>query len=252
MILPDDRKRNVVLDGGAQCTDADEVADAHARFVAAGAQITLTATFHALPHLRKDWEVVADRAVALAREGAGAASVWALIGPASQGTVRWSEAGFAEREALTSGWWALAARCAAAGVDGFALQTFTDAIECAAAVAAVRAVVPQLPIAASLSPRADGHLMDGSDPAPALLALRAAGATWAGFNCGGGPEAIEAAVALAPEADWARPSAGTVDHDALVAALVRLAGRCRYVGGCCGVDPAAIGALHRAVSGPPR
>lgn len=262
--MPDEGTRNVILDGGAAstlrlekptCADsvddwvrllANEVVDTHAQFEAAGARILLACTFRTLPHLRSDWANLANRAVALAHEGADAAQVWATIGPASVPGRRWTDAGFDERVRLTAGWGAMAARCAADGVEGFAVQSFTDPIECAAAVAAVRSAVPQLPISASLTPRDDGRLLDGADPAPALLALRQAGASWVGFNCGSGPAAIEAAVARAPAADWAKPSRGNLGHDMLVEALVRLASRCRYVGGCCGVDPSAIAVLARA------
>ena len=264
----DEFQRNVVLDGGAAstlrlldptCANSvddwvrtlpNEVGDAHKRFAAAGAHILLTCTFRTLPHLRPDWGDVADRAVALARAGAGTAKVWATLGPASTPGGRWADASFDDRAALTSGWGTMAARYAALGVDGFALQTFLDPVECAAAIGAVRAAVQKLPILASLSPRDDGWLHDGSDAADALLVLRRAGASLVGFNCGGGPVAIEAAVARAPEADWAKPSCGTAGHDALVEALVRLAGRCRFVGGCCGVDDAAIAVLHRSTNLP--
>ncbi len=267
--MSNDQKRNVMLDGGTAstwrldrptCYDsvddwvltfAEEVSDTHAQFAMAGSAILLTSTVHTLPHRRKDWRTVVSRAVELARERAGTAEVWATIGPASVRGNQWSDAGFDARAKLTDGWRELALAFAEDGVQGFGLQSFTDPIECAAAIAQVRDAVPRLPIAACLTPGDDGRLVDGSDPAQALVALRQAGATWVGFNCGSGPAAIEAAVARAPEADWAKPSRGEVSDDDLLAALVRLAAKCRYVGGCCGVRPGTIRMLHRITTMPP-
>lgn len=266
--MSDDRKRNVMLDGGAAstwrllhptCADSvdewvltfpEEVAETHAQFAAAGSAIVLTTTVHTHPQRRDDWRVVVGEAVALARRRAGAAEVWATIGPASVKGDPWADAAFNDRAKLTDGWRALAAAFAEEGVQGFALQSFTDPIECAAAIVQVRAAVQQLPIAACLTPGDDGRLVDGSDPAQALQTLRQAGATWVGFNCGSGPAAIEAAVALAPDADWVKPSRGRGSEDDLIAALVRLAGHCRYVGGCCGVQPATIGMVHHILKMP--
>lgn len=267
--MSDDRNRNVMLDGGAAstwrlfkptCADSvddwvltfpEEVSQIHAQFAAAGSAILLTSTVHTLPQRRDDWRVVVERAVALARERAGAAEVWAAIGPASLPGHAWADAAFNDRAKLTDGWGEVAAAFVEEGVQGFALQSFTDPIECAAAIAAVRGVAPNVPIAACLTPADDGRLVDGSDPAPALQALRQAGATWVGFNCGSGPAAIEAAIARAPGADWVKPSRGDVSEDDMVAALVRLARHCRYVGGCCGVEPATIGMLHHLTTQPP-
>lgn len=266
--MSNDLNRNVMLDGGTAstwrldrptCADsvdewvltfADEVSETHAQFANAGCAILLTSTVNTLPHRRQDWRAVVSRAVALARQRAGAAEVWGTIGPASTPGHKWADEGFDARARLTDGWREIATAFADEGVQGFALQSFTDPIELAAAIAQVRGAVPRLPIAACLTPADDGRLIDGSDPAPALQALRQAGATWVGFNCGSGPAAIEAAVARAPDADWAKPSRGGSSGDDLIAALVRLAGRCRYVGGCCGVQAGTIAMLRRATTKP--
>lgn len=209
-------------------TRPDEVAAAHAAFVAAGAELVLAGTFQTLPSRRADWAEVADRAVAIALSAAGSAQVWASIGPV------------ASAEELGR----LAARCVAAGAEGIALETFTDPAACRAAVIAVRAVTT-VPIAACLCPRADGALWAGGDPAPALRSLVEAGADHVGFNCGTGPESVERAVERAPLADWAKPNAGDSAPDAIVAALHRLSERVRYVGGCCGVGADVLAAFTR-------
>lgn len=258
-----DPHTNIVLDGGATrslhpggptcasgrldpaTTEAATVAT-HERFVTAGAQLLTTDTMHVWPKVGGSWAQQVDRAVALARRGAKGVQVWGALPPASMPGAAWADADFEVRGRMTSGWGLLAARFVAAGVDGLVLQSFADPVEAAAAIAEVRAVTAVLPIAACLSPRHDGRLQDGSDPAPALRALRQAGASWVGFNCGTGPASIEAAVALAPDADWARPSSGGLGTDALAASLIRLGERCHFVGGCCGVGPEVIAVLALA------
>ncbi len=245
---------NIVLDGGIAHTigcpsrtcrawSADRPpigADggaSHAAFVQAGARILSTDTMHLWPAVGSPWAADVDNAVALARSRAAAGEVWGVIPPASMAKFRWLDAGFRERVRLKSGWSQLAARFVAAGVDGLVLQGFSDVVECAAAVAEVRSVAPTLLLVASLSPRDDGRLQDGSDPASALLALRQAGASWVGFGCGTGPASISAALALAPDAEWARPSGGDLSPGDVAAALVRMGEQCHFVGGCCGVGP---------------
>jgi hypothetical protein len=218
----------------------------YAAAVAAGARLLPTDTMHVWPATGSGWEGEVDRAVAVARDHARGAEVWGVIPPASMSRFRWLDADFEERVRLRGGWSQLAARFVGAGVDGLLLQAFADAVECAAAVSEVRSVVPGLPVAALLSPRDDGRLVDGSDPTEPLRALRQAGASWVGFGCGSGPASIAAALALAPEAEWARPSAGDLPPLQVAAALVRFAERCHFVGGCCGAGPEVTSLLRRA------
>lgn len=205
-----------------------EVEAAQAAFVDAGARVLLTATFCTRAP-DPGWTELADRAVAIARQGAaGRAHVWGAIGPVG-GDVA-----------------ALARRLTELGAEGIVLETFTDASACEQAVRAARCGAWHVPIVASLCPRDDGRLWDGGDPVPALGRLLAAGATVVGFNCGTGPGSIEAAIDRCDAVHaplWAKPSRGGADDDALLAALVRLSRRCRYVGGCCGVDARVIRAF---------
>lgn len=208
---------------------------AQAGYVDAGARVLLTATFRAT--VRDDWAEIADRAVAIARRAAaGRAHVWGSIGPGGRHVQ------------------GLARRLTELGAEGIVLETFTDAAECEEAVRAARRGAWHVPIAASLCPRDDGRLWDGRDPVPALRRLLAAGATVVGFNCGTGPGSIEAAVRFCDAVHaplWAKPSRGDTDDEALLASLLRLARRCRYVGGCCGVDATVIRAFARRVRATP-
>ncbi len=92
-----------------------------------------------------------------------------------------------------------------------------------------------------------GALVASVVPGPSavdLSPLLLAGADGAGFNCGRGPGDVLAAVRRAGiDPLWARPAGGAFDDT--VAALDELAGRCRWVGGCCGVSPAMIAAARR-------
>jgi methionine synthase I (cobalamin-dependent) len=210
-------------------TDAIEAV--HRDFVAAGAEIVLSATFRALPSLQPRWAEITDLAVEVAlRAGV---PVWASIGPASTFQRAWRT----HRE--PGGWGALAERCLDRGAAGVVLETFTDADELRAALADVLPVARHLPVIASLAPREDGLLFDGSDPKPILAALLDQGAAGVGFNCGTGPASVEAAVARCDGVGplWAKPSAMNAPPKEVVAALARLAERCRWVGGCCGVGP---------------
>jgi methionine synthase I (cobalamin-dependent) len=212
-------------------TRPDDVEAVHRAFTRAGAEVVLTGTFMAVPHRRGDWANVVDRAVSLAsRAVAGTgAQMWGSLGSAG-----------------LPGEYAVVASRMADRVSGVALETFVDAGAAVAAVREVRRAFPGLPIAATLVPRADGRLWDGSEPSPALDALRAAGATFVGFNCAP-PSAVAAAVARAP-CDWVKPNRGELGRDAW-AAVVR-AIPAAHVGGCCGVEPEDLAslwgdALHR-------
>lgn len=200
----------------------DDVAAVHRAFAAAGAKILLTGTFRTFPSLRADWEAVAD--AALAATSGIPVQVWASLGPGAR-----------------PGEWAMLTKRLAPGVLGYVLETFVDPAECAAAVREVRAVTP-MPIVACLVPGDDGFLIRGGHPQPAFDDLRKAGATLVGLNCGS-PAGTEAAVGMA-YCEWVKPNSGDLPQEELVAALVRLSRKVGFVGGCCGVGPAAIAAIR--------
>lgn len=221
----------------------DAVVAAHRAFVDAGAAIVLAATFRTLPHLAGDWAARADRAVALARRGAGdRAAVFASIGPASTPARRW-------RPGDPAPWGALVAHLADR-VDGFVLETFTDVEEAVAAVADARTHAGVRPVIASLVPDERGRTLGGDAAASSLRRLAEAGADGVGFNCGGAPAEVARAIDAAGDVGvplWAKPAGGD-DAAALLGALRHLATRCRWVGGCCGVGPEAIAAFARGRS----
>jgi homocysteine S-methyltransferase len=198
----------------------DDVRDVHRAFVDAGATIVLAGTFRTFPGLVSEWRRAADRAVELAREAAdGRAEVWASVGPAEPDAIRALVAHVADR------------------VDGVVLETFVDPASALAALEVVRPLTTR-PVVVSVVPRPGVE--------PSLTRLNAAGADGVGFNCGLGPGPTLAAVDRLqddPGPLWVRPAGdGT---PATVAALVALAERCRWVGGCCGVSARDLAEARR-------
>lgn len=83
----------------------------------------------------------------------------------------------------------------AGGIDLVLIETISDLAEAAAAVAAAREVVPDLPVLVTMSFDTKLRTMMGVTPAQAVAALAAAGAAGVGANCGRGPEEMEAVMA---------------------------------------------------------
>ena len=89
---------------------------------------------------------------------------------------------------------------AAGGIDVVLIETMSDLAEVAAAVAAARSVVPDLPVIATLSFDTNLRTMMGVRPGEAVAALAEAGVDAVGANCGRGPEEMEAIAAQLAEA----------------------------------------------------
>ena len=263
----------LVVDGGvgteliARGVDAARTADAnvdhpdlvqavHRAFLDAGAEAITANTFGANRYaLRGDRERavrLAAAGVRLAREVArGRAFVLGSIGPlggvvGAEISVDDAQSAFAE----------VALAMADAGVEGFQVETMPSTVEAAAALAGVRRV-SRLPVFVSRS-------LDRDDPAElAEFARACAGATALGINCAGGPRALAAVVArLATLTDLpvqARPNAGFPTREGAtlryhlraewLVAIAReyVAAGASIVGGCCGVAPAHIAALAKAL-----
>jgi len=222
----------------------DAVRAAHGAFVQAGAAVVLTGTLRLLPHLDPRWPGRLDRALRVALEAASdQAEVWCALGPASTAEAQYLDQPESVRRELADSWVTTALRSVRRGARAVVLETFVDPGEACDAVRYLRRAMPDTLLVASLVPDATGHLLDGSDPKPAMSRLLEAGADGVGFNCGDGPEAVEAALARCAGLEarwWAKPACGP-DREATAAALRRLAARCTWVGGCCGVDPELLG-----------
>ena len=89
----------------------------------------------------------------------------------------------------------------AGGIDVVLIETMSDLGEVeAAAVAAAREVVPDLPVIATLCFDTNLRTMMGVRPGEAVTALAEAGVDAVGANCGRGPEEMEAIAAQLAEA----------------------------------------------------
>lgn len=152
------------------------------------------------------------------------------------------------------------------GIDVVLIETMSDLAEVQAAVAAARAVVPEVPVIATLSFDTNLRTMMGVRPADAVTALAAAGVDAVGANCGRGPEEMETVLgemaAARPEGLLlvAQSNAGLpqlvgdrFEYDASPEVLARhaltLAGLgVDVIGACCGSTPSHIGAIRDALA----
>ena len=247
------------------------IRNAHQAYAEAGARILTTNTFGG-SRPRLDMHGLGDRvhelneaAARLAREVADAHGILVAgdLGPTGElmaplGTMDAESAQeiFAEQLAgLRDG-----------GIDLVLIETMSDLAEVEAAVAAARAVVPDLPIVATLSFDTNLRSMMGVRPGDAVTALAAAGVDAVGANCGRGPVEMEQ---IAAELVAARPeglllvaqsNAGLpqvvgdhFEYDATADDMARHAVVLRdlgidLIGACCGSTPEHTEAISRALS----
>ncbi len=180
----------------------DVLADIVRQYAAAGAEVFQANTFGASPlklaryglaHKTKEINLAAVR---IAREVAGDGYVWASVGPSG---CLLKPYGDTEPEHVYESFLKQAQALAQAGPDIVAVETMTDLAEAVLAVRAVRACMPQVPLAATLvfERRRKGFFtIMGNTIADAAGALADAGADMIGANCGNG---IENMVAIAGE-----------------------------------------------------
>jgi 5-methyltetrahydrofolate--homocysteine methyltransferase len=233
----------------------DAVAAVHASHAAAGARVLLTSTFNlAAPRLREAGieagiDVLARRAVQLAREAAPARRVAGATGPTLLGGVGRAE--LVERHA------AAFRALAAAGADLLWTESGWDLEESRAAVTA--ALATGKPVVATIGVQMDGAVLrcgSGEPAVEALAALASDGAMAVGVNCAlpGIPlEALfgEAAARLAVPL-VAKPSAGLpgqIIPPPRFAAWLRELARAgaSWLGGCCGATAAHLAAGAEAL-----
>lgn len=229
-------------------------------YVEAGCEIVLTNTFGAnrvmLARHGLEAEVGAINrgGVAAARRAAGdRARVFASLGP----TGKLLGLGQITDAELREVYGEQARILAEAGVDGLALETFSDLDEVAPAIAAAKAT--GLVVVATMvfdSGRDHDRTMMGTTPEAAARGMAAAGADVVGANCGRGvagylrvTERMRNAVDLPL---WIKPNAGLpelVDGRPVYRATERefaegvralVAAGARFVGGCCGTSPAHL------------
>ena len=247
----------------------DAIREAHEQYAGAGARFLTTNTFGgtrprlALHGLEDRTHELNKAAAMIAREVADAHSVLVAgdLGPTGEllaplGTLTPEEAQAHFEEQLRG--------LAEGGIDLVLVETMSDLAEAQVAVAAARAVVPELPVVATLSFDTNLRTMMGVRPADAVTAL-AGSVDAVGANCGRGPEEMEQ---IAAQMVAARPAglllvaqsnAGLpqvvgdhFEYDATPDVMAAHAGRLRdlgidVVGACCGSTPEHLTAMRSAL-----
>jgi 5-methyltetrahydrofolate--homocysteine methyltransferase len=232
-------------------------------YVEAGSEIVLTNTFRANRialagyGLAQKIEDINLAGVEIARRAAaGRAAVFASVGPSGKMFV----AGEVAEEDVRHAFAEQAQILAAAGVDGFAIETMSDLEEAKVAVAALRET--GLPVVVSLvfdSGKDKDRTMTGVTPEQAAQELTAAGADVIGANCGQGPAGyIPICRRMSAATDlplWIKPNAGipelidgrtvyrTTPGEFAVQIPSVIEAGASFVGGCCGTTPDFIRAL---------
>lgn len=202
----------------------DAIRDAHAAFVAAGAEIVCTSTF--MVATRPDWRSLVPRAVDLARES-GAPAVWLALGPVDTAVT-------ASRVVR------LAARTG--GIDGVVLETVVDAADGLWRLADCRQAWDG-PLVLSVVPEG-GRSRDGQPLNDVAQNAMARGATGFGLNCVSGPLVERAVASIDPSVPlWLKPTGDAHAADA----IAHLWARATWFGGCCGTRPADLVAWWAAL-----
>jgi 5-methyltetrahydrofolate--homocysteine methyltransferase len=251
----------------------DKVRAIHREYAAAGATVLTTNTFGGT-RPRLEMHGLGDRVVELNRAAAEiarsvAAEYGAIVagdlGPTGEllsplGTLEPADAQAIFEEQLSG--------LVAGGIDLVLIETMSDLAEAAAAVAAARAIAPDLPIVTTLSFDTNLRTMMGVTPAQAVASLVATGVEAVGANCGRGPEEMEQ---IAEQLAAARPEASDVlliaqsnaglpvligdrfGYDVPTADLAAHARRLHeigidLIGACCGSTPAHVAAMHDALA----
>ena len=238
------------------------VRDIHRDYVRAGAELIETNTFGANPRklaqygLAQETERLNRLAASLARDAAGdRAAVLGAIGPLG---IRIEPFGETSRREAQADFERQVAGLLEGGVDGFVLETFWDADEIKAALAAVRAH-SDLPVICQMTIGDDGNTPYGTDPGAFGADLHAAGADVVGVNCSVGPQgvleaveklaqAVSIPISAQPNAGFPREVSGRKMYMASPEYMASYARRmvesgARLVGGCCGTTPEHIRAV---------
>ena len=241
-------------------------------YLEAGADLLETNTFGGSPlklelhGLASSCEEMNREAVlAVRRVAAGRAYVVGSVGPSGRLLEPYGDT---KPEVMADSFRRQAEALAAAGVDGFCVETMTDLAEAQLAVRAAKAAAPEVPVLATMTfdptPRGYFTIM-GVSVAQAAAGLAEAGADAIGSNCGNG---IEHMVALAREfraasrlplviqanAGLPKSVAGRTVYDESPEFLAEKARELvaigvSVIGGCCGTTPEHIRALRAMVDG---
>lgn len=258
------------------------IADIHASYLAAGADVIETNSFGALSHVLAEYglqqrtEELARLAAVTAKEVALSFStpdkprfVAGALGPGTKlislGQISWEELFDSYR---------LGARgLLQGGADLILIETCQDLLQVRCAVLAARQAMQELnrevPLQVQVTIEATGTMLVGSDDAAALTALESLPIDVIGLNCATGPDLMDSHlryfcehatrwVSCLPNAGLPRNEGGREVYDLTPAELARWQSKfvheygLNVVGGCCGTGPEHIKALAQAVGGLPQ
>lgn len=246
------------------------VEDVARAYADAGAELVTTNTFGGSPlrlrqhGLESRLEDLNAAAVMLARTGAeGRAHVIGSIGPTGH---LLKPVGDVDSAIVLDGFCRQAAALAAAGVDGFCIETMTALDEAMLALEAVRREAPGFAVFVTMSfdvtPRGPFTVM-GVSVARAAARLEEGGADAIGANCGTGPDAMLVIARAFADATTLplifQPNAGLPQRldgrlmypqtaTSFATQAAHLASHATILGGCCGTTPKHISALKALVS----
>lgn len=152
----------------------------------------------------------------------------------------------------------------AGGVDLFVIETMIDIQETRAALLAVKEMGPYFTIA-TMTYEKEGRTLNGTDPVTALITLQSLGADAVGCNCSTGPEAMigflemmkpyaTVPLVVKPNAGMPRLEGNRTVFDMTPAEFASFgpklaAAGANMMGGCCGTTPEFIRELKNSVSG---
>jgi len=254
------------------------VREVHTEYLQAGAEVIETNTFGAnafrLEHygLRDKVREINLAGVRLAREAANQirdkqateAFVAGAIGPLGVrleplGKIGLDEARAAFEEQIA----ALVEDGPGVGVDLFSIETMTSLTEAEQAVAAARAVAPEIPVIVMVTVDEEGNCLDGTSAEAAAERLTATGAQAIGCNCSAGPATVLSVIermrplttlplAAMPNAGIPRAVEGRTIYltsPEYMASFTRklVKAGASLVGGCCGTTPSYTRAMRAAL-----
>jgi 5-methyltetrahydrofolate--homocysteine methyltransferase len=234
-------------------------------FIQAGADVLLTCTFGGTrrrleaANLADQFEEVNRKAVEITRAASAGQDVFLagsigplghMLAPLGSVTVEDAEADFREQAALLC----------EGGVDLIVVETQFDVNEACAAVRAVRAVAPAIPLVCSFSYDRGVRTMMGVKPESMAAELSALAVDVLGVNCGRSfQENLAALTQLRAATDkplWFKPNAGLPEIGSdgeptyavtpeEMGAMVPgwIAAGAQVVGGCCGTSPEHLAAI---------
>lgn len=245
----------------------ERVVDVHRSFVAAGSDAVQTNTFggNAIRLGPSGLAAEADRIHRAAVESARAAGARFVIGDIGPSGEYLPPVGQADAGRWATVFAAQARALAEAGVDAFHVETMSDLREARAALGAIVAVAPSLPVMVSMTfeRKKRGFFTVMGDPLVATLrALREAGALVVGANCTLASDQmlalVEEAAAEVPGPLVIQPNAGSPEArsdgsfhyaqspEVFAAEMQAIARRgVSVLGGCCGTDARFIAALSK-------